>query len=102
MVKRLKLMPDYECFALWDIDSVENVDPANLPISDDLKARIGRWEDQYDDTLNQDDPTESGFPSVDDEADFDSEGRLICKELRDELGETYNAIYFSVLRNDLI
>jgi hypothetical protein len=48
MSKRLKLMPDYECFALWDIDGVENVDPANLPISSDLKERIIRWEDAYD------------------------------------------------------
>jgi|SRR5690554_4546548 len=102
MVKRLKLMPDYECFALWDIDIVENVDPANLPISDDLKARIGRWEDRYDDTLNQDDPAASGFPSVDEENAFDNEGRLICKELKNELGESYDISYFSVLDNELI
>lgn len=102
MVKRLKLMPDYECFSLWDIDSVENINPACLPISDELKARIRRWENLYDDTLDQDDPTASGFKSVIDENAFDSEGRLIWKELKNELGESYDVSYFSVVENGLI
>jgi hypothetical protein len=102
VVRKLKLMPDYECFALWDIDSVENINPASLPISDDLKARVGRWEDIYDGTLNQDDPTASGFQSADEENTFDSEGRLIWKELKDELGESYDVSYFSIVENTLI
>lgn len=102
MVKKLKLMPDYECFALWDIDSVGNIDPASLPISDDLKERIARWEDAYDSTLNQDDPTASGFQSSDEENSFDNEGRLIWKELKSQLGESYNVRYFSVVENALI
>ena len=102
MHKRLKLMPDYECFALWDIDGVENVDPARLPISGGLKERIGRWEDEYDNTLNQDDPTASGFRSLDEENSFDREGRLIWEELKKELGESYDVRYFSVVENTLI
>jgi hypothetical protein len=102
MSKRLKLMPDYECFALWDIDGVENVNPANLPISSDLKERIGRWEDAYDNTLNQDDPTASGFRSSDEEISFDCEGRLIWEELKKELGESYEVRYFSIVENALI
>ena len=95
-------MPDYECFALWDIDSVENIDAASLPIPADLKERIARWEDVYDTTLNKDDPTASGFQDSDEEKDFDNEGRLIWKKLKHELGESYDVIYFSVMENILI
>lgn len=102
MYKRLKLMPDYECFALWDIDGVANVDPAKLPISGGLKERIGRWEDAYDNTLNQDDPTASGFRNSDEENSFDREGRSIWEELKKELGESYDVRYFSVVENTLI
>lgn len=102
MVKRLKLMPDYECFALWDADNIENINPAYLPISDDLKARIGRWEDSYDATLNQDDPTASGFQNDEEENTFDSEGRFIWKELKKELGDSYDVSYFSIVENSLI
>ncbi|NVJ60932.1 MAG: hypothetical protein HWE27_11110 [Gammaproteobacteria bacterium] len=102
MTRQLKLMPDYECFALWDVDSVENIDPASLPISDELKDRIGRWESAYDYTLNQDDPTESGFQSTDDEESFDLEGRLIWKELKNELGESFEVKYFSIVENALL
>ncbi|MEW8460666.1 MAG: hypothetical protein AB2653_10220 [Candidatus Thiodiazotropha endolucinida] len=102
MVRQLKLMPDYECFSLWDIDRVDNIDPASLPISDNLKERIGRWEDAYDSTLNQDDPTASGFKSPDEENAFDIEGRSIWKGLKSELGESYDVRYFSVVENRLI
>ena len=102
MSKRLKLLPDYECFALWDVDGIENIDPAKLPISDQLKSRISNWEDAYDGTLNQDDPTESGFNSQEEEASFEKEGRLIWKALKEELGEEYEVSYFSVLENKLL
>jgi hypothetical protein len=102
MSKRLRLIPDYECFALWDIDGVENVDPANLPISSDLKERIRRWEDAYNNTLNQDDPSASGFRNSNEENSFDREGRLIWEELKKELGESYDVRYFSIVENTLI
>lgn len=95
-------MPDYECFALWDIDEIENIDPAKLPISDSLKERIGRWEDAYDKTLKQDDPTASGFENPSEEAEFDNEGKLIWEAMKKELGEGYNICYFSVIENSLI
>ncbi|AMX02837.1 hypothetical protein [Microbulbifer thermotolerans] len=102
MVKNLKLMPDYECFALWDIDSTDNINPASLPISEDLKKRIEKWQDVYDATLNEVDPTSSGFESPDAEQAFDIEGRAIWEELKNELGRSYNIQHFSVIENDVI
>lgn len=102
MVKKLKIMPDYGCFALWDIDTADNIDPGSLPLSDDLKERIGRWEDAYDSTLNQDDPTASCFESPDEENAFDIEGISIWEEMNNELGESYDVRYFSVVENALI
>ncbi|BCV43649.1 hypothetical protein TUM17379_06670 [Shewanella algae] len=39
MPNRLKLLPDYECYALWDVDSLDNLDSRKLSISDELKKR---------------------------------------------------------------
>lgn len=102
MSTKLKLMPDYECFALWDVDSVENINPAELPISDSLKSRIARWEEAYDSTLDRDDPTSSGFRSSEDENSFDHEGQLILQQLKQELGNSYDVRYFSVVQNSLV
>lgn len=102
MSYRLKLLPDYECFALWDIDSVGNVDPGNLPISDQLKSKISSWEDVYDSTLNADNPSESSFSSEIEEASFDEEGRKIWNYLKEELGGQYEVSYFSVLEDKLL
>ena len=42
--KKIKLMPDYQCWSIWNIDTVEgedcNIDPNTLPISDDLKVKL--------------------------------------------------------------
>ena len=102
MTKRLKIMPEYECFSLWDVGSSDNIDSALLPITDDLKERIMSWEVAYDATLNQDNPTASGFRDAAEESAFDNEGRLIWEKLKNELGDSYDITYFSIKENALI
>ncbi|WP_281649187.1 hypothetical protein [Parendozoicomonas sp. Alg238-R29] len=102
MSNRLKLLPDYGCYALWDIDNLGNINPSELAISDALKKRISRWEDAYDSTLNNSDPSQSGFSNIDDEEAFDLEGRAILGELKLELEPDYEISYFSIVENKLI
>ncbi|BAV95582.1 hypothetical protein [Lysobacter enzymogenes] len=101
-MQRIKLMPDYECFALWDENAVANLDADALPISAQLKARIHRWEDAYDATLDRDDPARSGFASERDLHAFDEEGRALWRCLRQELGDAYAVRYFSPISATVI
>lgn len=101
-MRNIKLMADYECFALWDEDSVDNLNPDELPISEELKYRIHRWEDAFDATLNRADPANSGFYTRDDLRRFDEEGLELWRQLRLELGDEYDVRYFSPQRREVI
>lgn len=79
-------MPDYQCWPLWHEDEIGNVDPASLPITSELRGRLVRWAQQYNDTLVRDDPASSGFPSQDAEDAFEREGRALAVDLERELG----------------
>lgn len=91
-MKYIKLMADYGCFPLWENSStnVGNIDPNALPISDSLKEDLYEWSLRYDETLNKDDPLQSGFLSDADEQSFNRDGLAILEKLQSELGENYN------------
>jgi hypothetical protein len=67
MSKVIKLMTDYDCFPIWEIfdDSVENISPDSLDISEQLRKDLDIWSNVYDQTINIDDPKHSGFSSPD-------------------------------------
>jgi hypothetical protein len=97
-MKLLKLMADYECWPLWeysDDDLVDNVNPDDLPLTDDLKLALHNWKAAYDRTLNRQCPQDSGFPSPAAEEAFEMEGRRLWKELQAQLGPEYKVVYFS-------
>jgi hypothetical protein len=96
VIKVLKLMPDYHCFPLWKADGeIGNVDPDDLPLTNDLKAALRAWASAYDKTLNQEYPPDSGFTSPAEEEAFESEARRLKEELRAQLGPDYKVVYFS-------
>ncbi|BAQ79504.1 hypothetical protein PST29_1615 [Pseudomonas sp. St29] len=86
-MKIIKLMPDYQSFPLWSLspDSIGNVDPEKLPISQELKADLMSWALKYDDTLDEEYPPDSGFSSEEDEAEFNKEGEHLFERLKAEL-----------------
>lgn len=94
-MRNLKLMTDYNCYALWDEDEIDNVNVDSLPVSVELKSRIHRWEDAYDATLNQNDPASSGFTTLDELHRFDEEGMELWRCLRRELGRECIIRYLS-------
>jgi hypothetical protein len=98
----LKIMPEYGCFPIWIIGKegfFENVDPAQLPISDNQKAQLHHYREQYDKTLNQDYPPDSGFASEKEAIEFEHSGIFIWQQLFNEIGAQYDISYYSVLEN---
>lgn len=93
MLKRLKLMADYNCDPLWDLDVIDNLSPDLLPLSRNLVNRLQNWQALFDRTLNQDYPPDSSFVSVEAEIAFEREGLAIAKQLQAELGDEYEIYY---------
>jgi hypothetical protein len=88
-------MADYQSFPLWVVagSGPENVDPRSLPISEELVSQLLAWARDYDSTLNDDDPTQSGFSSSDAEAKFKDSGRALAAALQSELGASFVVEY---------
>ena len=96
MVEAIKLMPDYGCSPVWAAGGdVENIDLADLPVSHSLREALRSWAAIFDETLNHEDPRNSGFGSQRDLSKFDADGRRLWSALRRELPRT-RVLYFSV------
>jgi hypothetical protein len=89
-------MADYDSFPLWRRDDrgTVNVDPSALPITPELAELLLVWADEYDRTLNHDDPLSSGFPDPTAENDFYVEGETLARRLASELGDARRITYF--------
>ncbi len=44
MLQRIKLMPDYSCYPLWDRDDGGDVEPWELPLSEATIERLLNWQ----------------------------------------------------------
>ena len=94
-MRYLKLMADYHCFPLWEnsSDLVGNVDPASIPISENLTSKLNEWAEIFDATLNLNDPVRSGFAAEKLKIEFHDKGHDLCLSLKSELGDNYSVIY---------
>lgn len=92
--RRLRLAADYHCSPLWDVDDPDNVDPEDLPLPDDLRARLWAWAETFDAILNHDDPAASAFPSGAAEERFVEEGAALAEAVRAALGPGWEVQYF--------
>lgn len=90
-MKSIRLMPDYQCFPLWNMMPGEygDFDPRVLPIPKLLQRQIMDWARVYDETLNMEDPVASGFTTVEAKDTFEAEGLRLADRLREELGPEF-------------
>jgi hypothetical protein len=90
-MNQIKLMADYDCFPLWGFIDGEfgNIDPNELLLSEDIKTQLLQWAKIYDSTLDKNDPSNSGFVSIESELEFKKFGDKLAQQLRLELGDTY-------------
>lgn len=86
-MRKIKLMADYQCYPIWETKdrSYSDVDPFQLPISNELATEIAAWGRRYDETLNLDDPATSGFASTELEEEFCRWGERLFERLKSEL-----------------
>ena len=94
-VKQIKLMADYECHPLWNASDLEygNIDPGTLPISERLMSALKQWADDFDRTLDRDNPVESGFHSEEEEREFSQRGAQLAQALQHELGSSVEVVF---------
>ena len=104
MDNRLKLMSDYHCFPLWEMQEgcYQNINPRDLPLSNELRSALHLWAASYDRTLNDDYPPDSGFASSQDEEAFEAEGLRLWQELQRELRGISEVVYFSQQRAQIL
>ena len=96
-MRKIKLMADYDCYPLWEIfsDGMENIAPSSLLLPKSLAVKLDLWGEKYDKTMNQEDPSTSGFGSNHSLAAFEIEGKALYGELKQELGDDFIVTYFS-------
>lgn len=88
-------MPDYQCSPLWhhDGDRIGNIDLCEIGISASLVDDLERWAEVYESHLNWSDPAATKW-TKEDETQFDSEGRQLCRRLAVEAGDRFSFFYF--------
>jgi hypothetical protein len=84
----IRVMADYDSYPLWrrDEDGTANR-------SQELADELMRWADDYDRTLNREDPVSSGFPDAAVESEFVERGRRLAGRLAAEVGGRYVVEY---------
>ena len=91
-------MVEYLCYPLWghDPDNCGDIDPATLPISEQLQIDLLAWADSWNGTYNHESPNES-MPLSDEAIDcFNAVGWTLFKRLQNELDGQYHLIYQSL------
>jgi len=95
----IKVMADYECHPLWltgaDVGDISPADP-RLNLSAELTHRIATWAEQFDESLNYEDPIKSGFSTNEAEEEFAETGEEIAHDLARELGPTWRVLYHDI------
>jgi hypothetical protein len=96
-MRKIKLMAEYECYALWDETSPipDNLPPEMLPLSLGLQTQINQWAQAFEDTFDREYPPESGFLNRQELEQFEATGRSLAKAIQAELGPTFSVSYHS-------
>lgn len=98
-MRYIKLMPDYQCFPLWDMTPGEygDLDPKMLPITELLKSQIMDWARVCDGALDMEDSANSGFTTTGAKDAFELEGMRLADQRREELGPEFLGVPFVIL-----
>ncbi len=104
MTINIKLMADYFSHPLWglDDDNIGDINPQELPLSQETIAKLEQWSQIYNNILNWNDPASSGFKTQEDRQNFEKKGIELWENLRQELGQGYNVKYHSIILHRVI
>jgi hypothetical protein len=102
MMQRIKLMADFDCYPLWDMDDGGDIAPTDLPLSEGTIERLLNWQNIYDGIIDWDDPASAGFASKQEEIAFEREGISLWHKVQKELGDDYQVFYKSQLQQRVL
>ena len=96
MGNTLKVAADYECYPLWirSNEGLRNIHPYELKLSSGLVEQLMIWANDYDATMNWDDPISSGFRTQSAHDLFVRRGKLLSEEVAKQLDADWKVIYF--------
>ena len=100
-MKYLKLSPEYQCSPLWvssDGEYYENLNLDASPFNKFLRSKISDWAINFEGTLNQDYPPESGFTTFEDVVIFEQNGVEIWKYIISHYASEYDQVFFNSFR----
>ena len=92
---RLRLASEYLAGPIFcpDPDRMGHIDIEDLPISKKLRLKLSKWDDAYQETFNNECPSDSGFTTFDAELRHKSEGEHLAKLMQEELAGSYTVEY---------
>lgn len=87
---KLKLMPEFECWCIWNntdelVDENYNINPSDLAISHRLIADLNDWTECWDRQYDRQVPLNSGFKDAEEAARFNARGRELLEQLKLEM-----------------
>jgi hypothetical protein len=94
MNRKIKLMAEYNYSPLWDMETADNLDLDELPLSSSIQKKLSNWAEIYNQIINWDNPADSSFSDVVQD-NFEKEGVNIWQQLQEELSPNYQIFYFS-------
>ncbi len=86
--RKLKLMSEVQCWAIWNMDDVGNIDPSDLPLSKALVDDLNEWSDRYDTIYKLHEPNfhvDISFASKEEEDRFYNDGWSLLARLKLEM-----------------
>ncbi|WP_313055873.1 hypothetical protein [Pseudomonas lopnurensis] len=93
----LRLTSEYLAGPIFcpDPHRMGHVDIDDLPLSQELKGEIIKWDREYQATYNGDYPPDSRFSSPEAKLRHIVEGQQLAQRLQQELGGGYTVVYYS-------
>lgn len=90
----IKLMADFGCWPLWDLDNSRDIDPETLPLSDPLLDDLDRWVELFEEDFEWANSASGEWEPAHLDR-FEAEGVQLWRRLRQELRDRYRVVYYS-------
>ena len=102
MKRKIKLMAEYNYSPLWDMETADNLNLDELPLSSSIQKKLSNWAEIYNQIINWDNPADSHFFDAVSQDNFEREGVNIWRQLQEELSPNYQIFYFSEKQQRLL
>ncbi|GCA91246.1 hypothetical protein [Microcystis aeruginosa] len=102
MKRKIKLMAEYNYSPFWDMETADNLDLDELPLSSSIQKKLSNWAEIYNQIINWDNPADSHFFDAVSQDNFEREGVNIWRQLQEELSPNYQIFYFSEKQQRLL